>query len=133
MTCTELETRLDAWLDGDLAPGEHEAVAAHLAGCPACAALHTDLVALRERARAAPREVAPPPAVWEAVARVASHESRGRSPAPWRPWLLAAAAVALVVASSLATVLVLRERDSRLVTRDSTVAALAPRLAALLA
>src|SRR5690606_35972254 len=60
-----------------------------------------------------------------------SRESRERPVAPWRPWLLAAAAVLLVAVSSLATVLVLRERDSRLATRDSTPAALAPRLAAL--
>lgn len=134
MTCTELDARIDAYLDGDLPPGEHAAVENHLATCSACAALHTDLVALRERARAAPRAVPPPPAVWEAVSRAA----RSPLPAPrsrWSPWHLAAAAVLLVALSSAGTVLILRGTD-RGDLRPSTfdlrsAAALDPRLAAL--
>ena len=130
MTCAEMDARIDALLDGELTAADRAEVEAHLADCAACAALHADLVALRERARRAPAEVAPPPAVWAAVSRAA------RSPllaprSPWSPWHLAAAAVLLVALSSLATVLVVRDRDSRLATRDSASAALDPRLAAL--
>lgn len=138
MTCTELDARLDAYLDGDLSPAEHTAVEEHLAACRGCGALHADLVALRERARATPREIPPPPAVWASVERLAIHDSRPvtrdsrlATRSPHRPWLLAAAAVLLVALSSLATVLVVRERDLRLATRDSAAAALDPRLAAL--
>ncbi len=135
MTCTEMDLRLDAWLDGDLADAERTEVEGHLAECAACAALHADLVALRNRARATPREIPPPPAVWEAVERLTARDSRLATResrrSPRSPWYLAAAAVLLVALSSLATVLVVRDRDSRLATRDSAAAALDPRLAAL--
>lgn len=128
MTCADLDARLDGYLEGELSPAEHDAVEAHLAGCAACAALHADLVALRKRARRAPAQIPPPPAVWAAIERRMTRDSR---PATRSPWLLAAAAVLLVALSSLATVLVVRDRDSRLATRDSAAAALDPRLAAL--
>ncbi len=135
MTCTEMDARIDALLDGELPDDERAEVEAHLAGCAACAALHADLVALRNRARATPREIPPPPAVWEAVERLTARDSRLATResrrSPRSPWYLAAAAVLLVALSSLATVLVVRDRDSRLATRDSAAAALDPRLAAL--
>ncbi len=135
MTCTEMDARIDALLDGELPDDERAEVEAHLAGCAACAALHADLIALRVRARATPREIPPPPAVWEAVERLTARDSRLATResrrSPRSPWYLAAAAVLLVALSSLATVLVVRDRDSRLATRDSAAAALDPRLAAL--
>ncbi|HJS46762.1 MAG TPA: hypothetical protein VJ773_02115, partial [Gemmatimonadales bacterium] len=87
---------------------------------------------LRDRARAVPREVAPPPTVWRAVARAT------RSPLPvprsrWSPWALAAAAALLVTLSSAGTAWLLRGGPDL---RPSTVdlrpaAALPPRLASL--
>jgi predicted anti-sigma-YlaC factor YlaD len=131
MTCTEMDARIDALLDGELPAAERAEVEGHLAGCAACAALHADLVALRERARLAPAEVAPPPALWAAVERLTTRDSRLAARSSLRPWVLAAAAVLLVALSSLTTVFVLRDRDPQLVTRDSPPTALDPRLAAL--
>ncbi len=135
MTCAEMDVRIDALLDGELSGAERAEVEAHLAACAACAALHADLLAIRERARRAPAEITPPPAVWAALERLTTRDSRLATPpasrSPRSPWLLAAAAVLLVTLSSLATVLVVRDRDSRLATRDSAGAALDPRLAAL--
>jgi hypothetical protein len=131
MTCQELDARLDDYLDEALPAPDRAAIEAHLAGCPACAALLADLVNLRDRARRAPRAVPPPPAVWAAVERLATHDARRVARPSWRPWLLAAAAVLLVALSSLTTVVVVRDRDSRLATRDAGLPSLPPRLAAL--
>jgi predicted anti-sigma-YlaC factor YlaD len=131
MTCTEFDTRLDDLLDGGLEAADREAMEAHLATCPACTALYTDLAALQARARLTPREVAPPATVWDAVSQVTSREPRALRRSRWRPWHLAAAAVLLVALSSLGTALVLRERDSRLATHDAQPTTLNPRLAVL--
>lgn len=129
MTCAELDARLDALLDGELTPPERAAVEAHLAGCAACAALHSDLVALRDRARRVPREVAPSPALWEAVVRA----TRSPVPAPrpsWSPWTLAAAAALLVALSSAGTAWWLRRGgEPRAASIEQRV--LPPRLASL--
>jgi predicted anti-sigma-YlaC factor YlaD len=135
MTCAEMDARIDALLDGELPEAERAEVEAHLAGCAACAALHADLVALRGRARRAPAEIAPPPAVWTALERRTTRDPGLVSRSPWRPWLLAAAAMLLVALSSAGTFLVLRGMD-RGDLRPSTfdlrpAAALDPRLAAL--
>ena len=46
--CIEYLELMNAVLDGEAAPVQHEALSAHLAQCPACAALYEDLKALRE-------------------------------------------------------------------------------------
>ncbi|HSE27639.1 MAG TPA: anti-sigma factor [Gemmatimonadales bacterium] len=135
MTCAELDARLDGYLDGDLPPAEHVAVEKHLATCSACAALHTDLVALRERARAVPREVAPPPAVWAAVSNATLDHGPTlfavrSSPVRFTPWGLAAAAALLVALSSAVTVGVLRNGGEQR-TAHIEQRTLDPRLAAL--
>jgi anti-sigma factor RsiW len=137
MTCTEMDARIDALLDGELASAERAEVEAHLAACAACAALHADLLALRERARRAPAEIAPPPAVWAALERLTTRDSRlaTRSPlsasrSPWSRWHLAAAAVLLVALSSAATAwLMLRSGEQRAASIEQR--SLDPRLAAL--
>lgn len=48
--------RLSAYLDGELPPGERDAVLAHLAACPECAAFLADLAAADEAAAALPVE-----------------------------------------------------------------------------
>ncbi len=45
MNCKEFTESAAAWLDGELAAGEKEAAAGHLAGCEACARLVEDLAA----------------------------------------------------------------------------------------
>ena len=130
MTCTEMDARIDALLDGELASAERAEVEAHLAACAACAALHADLLALRERARRAPAEIAPPPAVWAALERLTTRDSRLATRSPWSRWHLAAAAVLLVALSSAATAwLMLRSGEQRAASIEQR--SLDPRLAAL--
>ena len=123
MTCDDCDALLDALLDGELAPEDRAAVGAHLAGCAACSASLREYERIREVARRAPREVAPPPGTWETIAarlRTSISEDRPlsrrdvspltahRSPltsrvSPLSPWTLAAAATLLVALSSAAT------------------------------
>jgi anti-sigma factor RsiW len=51
---------LSAWLDGELAPKEAAVVAAHLDGCPACAAERDEVDAARAAVRGLPALDAPP-------------------------------------------------------------------------
>jgi anti-sigma factor RsiW len=135
MTCAELDARIDALRDGELAEDERAELEAHLAGCAACTALHADLVALRERARRAPADIPPPPAVWAAVSRAALRRPPApfavrSSPVKFTPWGLAAAAALLVALSSAVTVWVLRDSgEQRAASTEQPN--LAPRLAAL--
>ncbi len=59
--CLEAGHQLSAYIDGELAPDEREALAAHLAACPACRARYqvdaAFVASLRRR-----REVPPVPA-----------------------------------------------------------------------
>ena len=135
MTCTELDARLDACLDGELADAERAEVEGHLAGCADCAALHADLVALRNRARATPREIPPPPAVWAGISnatrdRRSSQFAVRSSPVGLTRWRLAAAAALLIALSSAVTVGVLRTGGEQ---RAASIEqrTLDPRLAAL--
>lgn len=61
MNCTRLQQTLDAHVDGELDRATTGEIAAHLATCAACAALHQRRMALRASVRAhAPRFAAPP-------------------------------------------------------------------------
>ena len=99
MICREVELRLDAYVDGELAEPEAREVAAHLAECRACAARHDALVALRAAIAAQVPYHRADPALRRqvrAAVREAAGAGRRRWLAPWRP--LAAAAMIAVVA-----------------------------------
>jgi hypothetical protein len=103
-----LTDRLDAFLDGDLAPAETTAFEAHLAGCAACA----DEVVLARRLHAGLRALPPAPCpddVFEgALARIAALE-RDRPAMPmaarrtprWRTLGVGAALLALLALTLL--------------------------------
>ncbi len=59
MACDEMHLLVQADVDGELAAGEAARVVAHMAGCPACAALHRRLRTLSSDVRALPRATAP--------------------------------------------------------------------------
>ena len=93
---------LSAFVDGDLTAGEAQAMRAHVAGCPRCAALTAELSAMVSAARGLDRPE-PPPTLWPAVeGALARHE---------RPWslrlfgsgALAGAAAVSVLALGLAS------------------------------
>lgn len=94
---------LSAHLDGDLAADARTRVDAHLAACAACRASRSRLAALVASVGALPRDLAPPPDVWQSVrARVAA-ERLPRTPSRWwhNGWLASAAAIILVVGTAL--------------------------------
>jgi anti-sigma factor RsiW len=67
MTTDAFANRLSEYLDGELTPGERDAIDVHLAGCAACAAALDDLQAIAARA-AALEDVPPSDALWSGIA-----------------------------------------------------------------
>ncbi len=108
MNCNEVRDRIDDAIAGRLAPAELASVEAHVAGCAECRA---DLEAARALAMPLaqlPRAIEPPPAVWHGI------EARIR-PVRRRTLPAIAAALVLMAASSAATVLIMRDTPSDVV------------------
>ena len=96
--------KLSAFVDGDLTAAEAQAVRAHLASCPRCARVLTDLSAMVSTVRSLDRPE-PPPTLWPAVAGALERQER-----PW--WItlrlfgagaLAGGAAVSIVALGLAS------------------------------
>jgi hypothetical protein len=111
-TCADIRDQLDAWLLQRLPRSDAEAIAAHLAGCPACRTLLADLRTIQAEARRI-GEDGPPPGAWQRMAVVLErdpevqrvraaadvHTTRG---ARWsRRWLAVAAVFVAAVGLSL--------------------------------
>lgn len=134
---TTLE-RLDDYVAGELPAGDEREVRRHLMQCDECRAEERALRALLDEAAALAPEIAPPADLWAGIA--ARLEPRAapelapeipvigpRAPrrVPW--WMQAAAAVALVVTTSLATLALSRGRpDGTLAKGDAVEAPAAP-------
>lgn len=105
MTLHPTEERLNDYVDGLLSGGEVEVLERHLEGCAACRAEVEGVRSLLARVAELPRDISPPPGVWEAVRDETLDRPAGRWEALWRVrYGLAAAAVLLVALSSTATV-----------------------------
>jgi anti-sigma factor (TIGR02949 family) len=104
MNCTELHTRLQTYVDGELPVGDTVAADAHTRECPACAALVNAERAFRQLLRRQPREPVPPEFRRRLVARLQSQTRRRLL----QRWLvgpaLAAAAAAIIVFLVMSTV-----------------------------
>jgi len=106
MQCNEFRRQAGDWMEG----AHGAAAAAHLAQCPLCRGLITDLEAIRNAARELP-EVGPPARVWLALRGQLAAEGliRGQSwAAGWTSWLpamprpvLAGAYLALLLAGAV--------------------------------
>jgi anti-sigma factor RsiW len=84
MKCTELETLISAWADGEADAVQADFAQRHVLTCPECAARHSALLALRERVRAeVPRYRAP--AALRARVRRAAAASAKPARMPWQP------------------------------------------------
>lgn len=110
--CSDVEARLDQFVDSELSPTEQIDVARHLAGCPACDAVVERLLALRSglaaMADAAVRSM-PLAAVWPAVAAQAeAHDRRLWWRRGGRPIRIAVPMWAAGVAMAAGALLVLR-------------------------
>ena len=100
------EEELHGLADGTLAAGGRPSVAAHVEGCAECAGLVERLRRLLAATDAVPRSIEPPRDLWPEIRRRIRGESPRASDRPhgWRYYgRFAAAAVVLVVASSLLT------------------------------
>ena len=93
------EGALRAYLDSELPPRDMQAVAAHLAGCPACARLHQDL-----SARAA---------LWDSLQPALDIPQPVRAPSRTASWRWTAAAVAVAAGLAIATVLIPRPQPKQ--------------------
>jgi hypothetical protein len=114
MTSHHVHDQIDAWVDGTLPTAMRAAFEHHLGGCAECR-LDVDAArTLRSAVASLPRAIDPPSDLWPAVqSRLASRAAvhRTRLPARWRTaGLAAAAALALMVGSSAATLWVVRHR-----------------------
>ena len=129
MTTTHTSVELlGDYLDGLLSDAERRAAAAHVAGCAECARRLAALERLRAQAAAAPRAVEPPEDLWPAIhAAIAARPTVAmlRARAAWwrRAPALAAAALLIAVASSLATWQVARVRGRAVAAAPPSVAA----------
>jgi anti-sigma factor RsiW len=108
MTCEDVLSRLDEYVDGDLAEAEFQEIELHLAGCAHCRQQERELRALVAEAAALPREIQPARDLWpEVAARLRGAEgARGvlvRPAVPrWMRTTSLAAAAAVVIALSAA-------------------------------
>lgn len=127
MTAHLADLVLHDYFDAELAPGARAAAEAHLTACDECRSRLGRIRVLAADARALPRSIEPPPAVWSAVhaaiagaARRPSSEvvhdlaaARARKLALRRRLSLAAAALLLVAASSGVTTWIMRSPEPR--------------------
>lgn len=130
-TCDD--ARLHDYADATLAADERAAVDAHLATCADCRAELARITTLAGLVAASPRDVPPARDLWpELRARIAAHQAGGeatsapaprpRVAAPWGGWQQrAAAGIAIAVASSAATVALLRDGRERSAVRPASV------------
>ena len=100
MTCGEIREQLSAFLDGELADGERQAVAAHLEGCEACRREHAALARTVELVRGLPA-VAPPADLAGRVAERVAEPPAERTP----PFVLRRAILWPAVAATVALAL----------------------------
>ncbi len=102
MTCQDLDTRLDDWLEGALPAAEAAEVGAHLAACPSCREAERRLRRLLAHAAALPRSVSPPRDLWPGVERSIARPRGWAALVGWGPSLaLAAAATVLAAVAAL--------------------------------
>lgn len=122
MTLHPTEERLNDYVDGLLSGGEAEVLERHLEGCAACRAEVEGVRSLLLHVAELPREVLPPPEVWDAVREETLDRPHGRWGGLWEMrYGLAAAAVLLVALSSTVTVMMVGGRGS-----DPATVAVAP-------
>ena len=109
MTCEDVRSQLDDYIDGALEGPARRQVGEHLAACPGCGGMAADLARVRDAARAL-GPIAPPDYLWLEVAGRIRLESGRRSavsaPAPAAPprrvrtgWVGLAAAAVLAAAT----------------------------------
>ena len=111
MNCSEVISRVDEFLDDRLNPADLTAVRTHLAECVACREEIEAVRDLRDRASQLSRSIEPPHDLWPQIVARVSQEKIVRHRFG-RQFLLAAAAVVLLVGSVVTAYLVGRNQAS---------------------
>ena len=95
MNCELWQTKLDAYVDGELALGEEGAFRVHLKACPACSQEALGRMELKRAVHAAGKRFRPSDEFRARIARQVAAPRPMRSSAWWRP-MVAAAVLVLV-------------------------------------
>jgi anti-sigma factor RsiW len=125
MQCDECGPLLDALYDHELSAAEAAAVQAHLLQCPSCSAKYETLARTSQRVKEGSVRYAAPD-VLKARIRGALSQPEARQPtalgsrSSW--WRLAVAGLAIAVASSAATLVLVRRGDGSRSTADQVLA-----------
>jgi anti-sigma factor RsiW len=108
MNCSELETRIDAFVDGELDQAERADVQSHLEHCDECRAAVEQLRALLRSAQALPRDVAPPRDLFPEIRSSLPRRHATASPAltaarggAWLGWAGLAASLLILLTGSV--------------------------------
>ena len=96
MTCELWETKVDAYVDGELAQEEQRAFREHLASCAACSQEALGRMELKREVHAAGKRYQPSDAFRARMARQVAAPRPRMALAWWRPALAAAVAVVLL-------------------------------------
>ena len=105
MTCDDVRSRLDEFVDGGLPPGEEAVVALHLRSCGECRDEEQAIRSLLAAATRLPESVAPSRDLWQGIARriepPAARRFRFPALAPFLDWRMAAAAASILIVAAL--------------------------------
>ena len=110
MNCHEIERQLDAYIDGELAQAESEALQSHIAGCAACSQRLAERQSLGRLVRQAPYYPAPD--------RLRLAVQAARKPSRLTPTVLAWAA-SILLAVSVGGVMIAGARRARTAAESS--------------
>jgi mycothiol system anti-sigma-R factor len=121
MQCEEIRSRLDAYVDGEIAEPERVLLREHLAECPECGPEMAALERLRDGIRRAAPVYRAPEALRSRIRAALRTEARAEAPAarPAPGWLAYAASILLAVAvGSGGTLLITGERQGDAVANE---------------
>lgn len=102
MACEQWHGKLDAYLDGELAPAEASVLGKHLRECAACASDALQRVQLKRAVQAAGKRYGPSAQLRSKIAKMATGSRAEHSRAGFRPWRLVFVPVLAVLVAAVA-------------------------------
>jgi anti-sigma factor RsiW len=111
MACEQWRGELDAYLDGELDPGEAHALATHLQGCAACSADALGRVQMKRSVQMAGNRYAASSELRSRIAKSIATKPRRESRGLW--WILAVPAAVVLILSVMVNLYVGRDTARR--------------------